>query len=255
MLQDSEIAYFITASVVLLLILLFFFVYLVVINQRKLLEKRSGVFESILETQEKERERFARDLHDELGPVLSAAKLSADKLKSLSGKDPILVEQVSRLHELLDLGVRTIRSTSYALMPPDMEEGTLSEALVELCNRLNRAGETNIEMELDGLPNDLSNASALNIYRLIQEVISNSLKHGKAKKIEVLSFRTDNFLFLEINDNGAGFDSENQRQHLPGLGLKNIGNRVRYLQGKFEVNSSKGQGTKIKLKFDLDKLP
>jgi signal transduction histidine kinase len=110
-------------------------------------------------------------------------------------------------------------------------------------------------MELDGLPNDLSNASALNIYRLIQEVISNSLKHGKAKKIEVLSYMADNFLFLEINDNGAGFDSENQSQNLPGLGLKNIGNRVRYLQGKFEVYSTKGQGTKIKLKFDLDKLP
>jgi Signal transduction histidine kinase len=213
------------------------------INQQKIRELENTLkietMQSMLAGIESERQRVAQDLHDSVGGLLAAAKI---QLESLTAKKPELSEDEDwgKIRELLDETVAETRHIARNMQPSALLEFGLVTALRDLTARVRGKGVPHISFQHIGEFGDLDRTTALNCYRIVQELVQNSLKHARAKEILVQITRTDNQIALLVEDDGAGFDPENAKK---GMGTDNLLRRAQFLKGELSVQSSKGQGT------------
>jgi two-component system NarL family sensor kinase len=224
-----------------LLILSIVFSLLLIIFIRKLREKKSALFNAVLESQEKERKRIGRDLHDEMGPLLSAAKIQLELLKSAEPEDTTVI---SDFQKLLDEAITGIRISVQDLVPNTLYNFGLIEAVQELCSKLDCSG-----CKLDfsyNAPVFFDIPDQLNIYRIIQELLNNTIKHAQASKIKIKFIHTEDSFVFTVEDNGIGFKTENAKK-LTGIGLKNIDCRVSVLKGKLFIDSEFNKGTFVRI--------
>jgi len=205
---------------------------------------------------EDERSRLARELHDELGALLTAAKLDAARLKSRLGKTttPEILERLAHLNETLNGGIALKRRIIEDLRPSSLSNLGLVAALEILIREFGQRSEVAVSHELEHV--DLSSAAQLTVYRLVQEALTNIAKYAKATEIKVtLASVDDEHVRIGVRDNGIGFDSTLQRAATHGL----IGMRYRVEAegGTMRLESSPGKGTLIEAILpvtDIDSL-
>lgn len=202
-------------------------------------------FKAVLEAEEKERVRIARELHDSLGQILSAAKMNVSAIDSHNEDDAKLMNNAKKL---IDDSVREVRNISHNLMPASLMDKGIEFALNELANKINDTGLLHIDLMITESEQRLDSSVEIAIYRIVQEVVNNMIKHSNANKVEVLLDYNTEKIYLSIKDNGVGFDT-NTIEQSSGIGWKNIFSRVYMMNGDVQVNSQPGRGTLVNIEF------
>jgi len=203
-------------------------------------EQQNELIKAAVRSEETERHRISEELHDEVGALLSATKLYLSNLHPEQfPKDDAAVYDKSL--ELLDDSIQKVRSISHNLHSGILKELGLNEALQSFTHKLGQAGGLEITTELDQTYNSKNPESDISIYRIIQELFNNIIKHSKATRLKLTSHIHDNILTFSIQHNGKGLtqdEFERLRYEGRGLGLKNIQNRIILLKGKINFEKS-----------------
>ncbi|GEM_PF-454340 len=227
------------------------------INEQKVTEllkdQELKSMSAMLEGQEGERKRIAQDLHDRLGSMLSMVKLH---FKSVEENIQALRENnilmYSKANNLLDEACDEVRKIANDLTSGVLNKFGLIPALNNLKESIEATGQLKIEVLNFGFDeNRLDYSIEINLYRIIQELISNILKHSKASEVSIQLLKKEKQLNIVVEDNGMGFDV-NQAKSRKGMGLKNIESRVNSLNGEFNIDSGKGAGTTITIDIPLN---
>ncbi|WP_344831032.1 tetratricopeptide repeat-containing sensor histidine kinase [Chryseobacterium ginsenosidimutans] len=246
----------------LFLLLLLVFVLLTARSRRKLAQQREinyrqqlsemerknqlKITKAMLEGEELERERVARDLHDGLGGMLSGVKIG---LSGWTDTQPGISDDkdLHRIIGQLDTSVTELRRIARNMVPETLLKFGLETALKDLCEFYMRDGLL-ITSEMFGIQKNIAMNVQLNIYRIVQELISNAIKHAHADNLILQCSQNENTIFVTFEDNGRGFDMTSLSGK-KGMGLDNLRNRIAFLQGKFEVHSAPGEGTSINIEL------
>ena len=215
-------------------------------RRRLLLEARQT--RMILQAQEQERQRLAEALHDQVGALLSFTRMS---LTTLLPEAPLpLQEKLQALLQHLDEVIRSVRLTSHLLMPPLVEHFSLRSALEGLVRRFDQASPNmQFALSMSGDEPPLSTQQKLSLYRVVQELLTNALKHSQATAVQILLRFKARRLTVEVRDNGRGYDP----RHLPeaGIGLQNISARLKLLKATYQDRSEPGKGSHFILEVPL----
>lgn len=208
-------------------------------------EKRS---KAVLESEENERQRLARELHDGVGQMLSAAKLNLTTIKDINLDDE---NTLNNSIEILDDSIKEIRNISHNMVPDVLLKFGLKKAIKDFIDKINQTKIINIHFECIGCKEDyLNDTSKLMLYRIIQESVNNTIKYAAATQLNVQLASDDSEITLIMEDNGNGFDVQKAMEK-DGIGLKNMQLRTDYLKGKMEINSSPNKGTTIFIEIPL----
>lgn len=205
--------------------------------------------EALIDGEEKERKRIAQELHDGLNGDLSAIKyrLSALEESSLSAID---VQNLNEVINMIDESCAQVRSISHNLMPLSILDYGLTESIKEYCNKINTSNNFKIDFQTFGDYITLSKKTETVIYRIIQELVTNILKHSKATEAMIqFNYREDE-LFITVEDNGIGFD---KNTIFKGIGHKNIQTRIDFLNAQLDLDSS-STGTSYTISIDLNNV-
>ncbi|MTI41239.1 tetratricopeptide repeat-containing sensor histidine kinase [Fulvivirga lutimaris] len=204
------------------------------VAQEQKIRLREAQMTAVVESQEKERKRFAADLHDGMGQLIAALQVNIQSLKTTNDaeKQDGLYENSRSL--LKDIHTE-IRNIAFNLMPQTLVKEGLISAIEELVIKINRAGKVKVQFSHLDAP-QLNEVAQISIYRIIQEFISNILKHGDANKIVIDITGHDNELVLSIEDDGSGFDKR-KLENGEGNGWRNINTRLSLINAHCEINS------------------
>lgn len=232
----------------LLLLLVSGGVYLQAVNRQKSLEKENkiGILKAAVAGGDNERTRIARELHDGIGGMLSAAMM---RFSSMHHEEPAITRTAAytdAMNILREMGDE-IRKTAHNLMPEVLLKQSLPEAVRIYSNNVQEAGSLKIDFQSYGLFDSLSQGYKLNIYRIIQELIKNVTVHAHADHVLVQLLQNENKLMVSVEDNGSGFDVHEVKG---GMGLNNIRTRVSSLDGLFTLESKPGKGTTVIIEFE-----
>ncbi len=206
-------------------------------------KKNLDVSNALLQGEEIERKRLARDLHDGLGSMLSGLKLY------YSGTEQNNTSEFQEVNHQLDNSIKELRQIAQNLMPESLLKLGLIAALKDLCFRYSTS-KTLIEFQEFGVQNNISESKQITIYRIIQELINNALKYANATEIIVNCSQNENIFLITVEDNGQGFDSK-KANLFDGMGLKNIQNRVNFLKGELEIESQPETGTVFNIELNI----
>ena len=209
--------------------------------QAEIHKQREIATKAVFDGEQQERIRIARDLHDSIGQMLSVVKMNVSALNTADNR-------TSKTLVLVDKTIDEVRNISHNLIPEELSFG-LFNALEDLCEKINLARKTKILLNISDetrSKTSLNKQSELSVYRIIQEILSNMIKHSKASEIILDMKHTEYVLLMMIKDNGEGFDVENIEKS-DGLGWKNIAARVHLLDGHLKVNSAPHSGTQIEI--------
>lgn len=216
------------------------------LHAREREESQRQRFAAVLEAEENERTRVAKDLHDGIGQLLSTAKLTLSAIDR-----PTSVETGKMLNnsmQILDEATREVRTISHNLMPATLTKIGLGAALQDLFMKINESNLLRINLNVTGLEERLAPTTEIAVYRVVQEIINNMIKHSKADTITVKIVRKEFSMHLSISDNGIGFEKELIAKST-GLGWKNIFSRISMLNGEIDVETESGSGTNISIQF------
>lgn len=246
---------FTTIAVILLLLLIVFLRYRIV-KQKKLIaeqrvinlehEKKLIATQSILEGENAERTRLARDLHDGLGGMLSLVKLKLYNVKENMVVPQSKLPLFQNAMETLDQAIRELRHVAHNLMPESLMHEGLKAALTDFCNDIPQA-----EIQFFGSEQRLEESYRITSFRILQELVTNALKHADATHITVQVIIDDDRLDLIVSDNGRGFDMANTDLSLTS-GLNNLRSRAELLGGRMTIQSDPGKGTEAEIEFILN---
>lgn len=202
-------------------------------------QKQNDILKAVITAEEKERKRIAFDLHDSLGQELSAIKVYMNNLNPL---DDQFAFKLRQCQEMIDQSIQNIQQLSFNLMPKALESGNLIWALKELGKRIPDELQFLLNFDQNQIP--VSKSSQLIIYRVLQEFLSNTLKHANATKAEVNITITDDVTSICISDNGLGFDI-NKVERVNGL--DHMKTRLKALNIEYELTSIINKGTQLNL--------
>jgi two-component system, NarL family, sensor kinase len=212
-------------------------------------EKQLLATQAVLQGQVEERTRLAKDLHDGMGSILSSAKLSFSQIKDtlvITGQDAAAFE---RSMSILDMSISELRRVAHNMMPEALMKFGLDSALKDFCNSVGQSGALQLTYQsfhIDETSIPPIKASA--IYRIVQELVNNVIRHAQATRALVQLIREGNTLSITVEDNGKGFD-KNILATSDGMGYLNLLNRVAYLNGKMDIQTSPGNGTFINIEI------
>jgi two-component system NarL family sensor kinase len=214
-------------------------------------ERQLTTVQAVLKGEEQERSRLAKDLHDGLGGMLSGIKFSFQTMKGNLIMTPQNQQTFERSMDMLDSSIKEMRRVAHNMMPESLVRFGLETALKDYCNDINSSGALQISYQSFGLEDyNFEQTMAITIYRIIQELINNILKHAAAKTAIVQITKSDSLLAITVEDDGKGFDPGIFDQS-KGMGWINIRNRVDFLKGKLDVNSQAGHGTSVQIEFNI----
>ena len=223
------------------------------LDQHKIKElernRRLVAMQAMIQGQEQERKRVARDLHDGLGGLLSTVKLKFDAVKAehLSfGKSNAYQEG----HELLDMACYEVRKIAHNMMPGTIAKFGLVAAIRDMCITLEKAQQMEVNFQTINFKQNLPEALSITIYRIVQELLNNVAKHAEASEVIVQLSCHHQKVHLIIEDNGIGFDVEAAYEK-DGIGVSSVCSRVRYLNGHMEVESFPDKGTTYHIQFPV----
>ena len=216
-------------------------------TDRQRSEKR--VINAIINTEENERRRFAKDLHDGLGPILSTVKMSLSALNEKIKDSTGMVILNNTIH-LVNEAINTIKEISNNLSPHVLTNFGLSSAIGAFTTKLNQTKIVEIVFKSNMEAQRLENDKEVVIYRAVCELINNSVLHSGASRIDIELNKHEKFVTLQFYDNGRGFDTSTLRnEDTKGMGLSNIETRVKTVEGVFILESTPGKGTSALIKL------
>ena len=219
------------------------------ITKQKEMDK--AMLNAVIKTEEKERSRIAKDLHDGLGPILSTIKLYNQWIQNPDKKtshEYIFDNSTDAIEE----AIKSIKEISNNLSPHVLTNYGIASAIKSFIDKLTVLYKTEIVFETN-LTEKLKNPIIeTTLYRIFTECINNTHKYAKADKIQISLNQHENNIEMEYSDNGIGFDVKNELKNPRGLGLNNIINRVRTINGQYSISSNKKTGTKISVKIMLN---
>lgn len=205
-------------------------------------QREIEVSKALMEGEEQERLRLARDLHDGLGGMITGIKMKLDA-KARATNDLDLTKTV----EQLDTTLTELRRTARNLIPENLMKYGLEEALKDFCQSLNSD-----EIQITFYCNDLSPITDKNtqliLYHIMLELVNNAIRHAEATTILLQCTLEDDLLLIDVEDNGKGFDVQTTKRH---MGLNNIEMRVAYLEGRMNIDSQPGKGTTITIECHI----
>ncbi len=209
-------------------------------------ELQEESIKAIVETQEAERTRIGRDLHDDVGAQLSTLKLFLSSMKSKTGKEQ--EELINYSSSILDSAIHDIRTILINLSPKVLDEYGYVRAVEEMVSKINSSNVLKFELSVHGLDQRLDSKLENSLYRITQELINNSLKYSWAKHIILDVIRRDDRIVLMYEDNGRGCDIQASTR---GFGLTNIRTRVKMFNGQVYFDSSPGNGFRCEIELDI----
>ncbi|RLD65242.1 MAG: hypothetical protein DRI84_07210 [Bacteroidetes bacterium] len=217
------------------------------INQQKTLdlmkEQEVSTIKSYMEGQEKERSRIAGDLHDRLGSLLSTVKLHFSSLEQNIDQSEESIKSFEYALSLLDSSVEEVRSVSRNLTKGVLTQFGLFAAVESMRDAINSARKVKMNIIRSGTEARLKADVEINLFRIIQELVTNVIRHAKTDEIFVQFVGSNDRLNIIIEDHGIGFDTKNTKSK--GIGLSNLKDRVELIGGEFSIDSEIGEGTTI----------
>ncbi len=205
-------------------------------DQQKILLKAS------IKLQEEERQRLAADLHDDAGPLLATARLYLNE--NLVNLDKAAqLQSIFNAKQIIDETIQLIRNISHSLMPPTLKNFGLESAVNDFFQKINGSGSMNVNCRFHDYKIRLKNEKELIVYRVIQELINNILKHSNASFIHLTQQNVENDMIIRLHHDGRGLTQEDfikMNKSNVGLGLKNVQSRLKVIHGDilFEQDSS-----------------
>jgi signal transduction histidine kinase len=219
-------------------------------EKQKILEREYNqrMIQAQLESQEAERTRIASDLHDSLGSLLWSAKLNSAFIERSADLNEELKSSLTELHTSLDQSLDTVRRIVWELAPAGFQHAGLSKSVHSLCRRIDGKGLA-VEFAEDGTSRHWNDAKALLTFRIIQELISNSVKHARATTLQVALQWAEKSVNVMVSDDGVGLTLQEDRS---GLGWWNIKQRASQLQAEISVgHPPSSQGTAVVVRIPL----
>ncbi|MBO9684710.1 MAG: sensor histidine kinase, partial [Flavisolibacter sp.] len=214
-------------------------------------EKQLTAMEAVLKGEEQERTRLAKDLHDGLGGMMSGIKYSLQTMKKNLIMTPENQQAFERSLDMLDSSINEMRRVAHNMMPEALVKFGLDTALKDLCNDVNQAGALQVNYQSIGMDHALiDQTTAITVYRIVQELINNTMKHAAATNSIVQLSKTDDKLTITVEDDGKGFDTA-CLDMAKGIGWTNIKNRVEFLKGKLDIHSHTGKGTSVLIELNI----
>ncbi|MDD5694493.1 MAG: Cache 3/Cache 2 fusion domain-containing protein [Bacteroidales bacterium] len=210
------------------------------ISERKEIEEK--ILRAIVQTEERERKRFAADLHDGLAPILSTIKLYTDILKKANFKKISNEEAIGNVEELVDMAIKSTREISNNIRPSLLQDFGLAAAIHEFTSYIRATNAVEIEVNTQQYTIDHRGLEETILYQSVQELINNTLKHSRADHIKIDLKSFDNQIILYYRDNGIGFDLNAELKRNAGYGLNNIINKMKTIKGSCDINSEPGKG-------------
>jgi signal transduction histidine kinase len=210
-------------------------------------EKEIQLLQAIMQGEEKERSRIAKDLHDGVAGMLAAVKMHFTSMALRIGG----VLQTEGYHQgikLLDEATFEIRKTSHNLMPEVLLQHGLDKALQRYCSSISNTHSLVVQYDSWGEIGRYKDSFELSVYRVVQELLNNIVKHSKAKQALVQVSQENSVLSITVEDNGIGFSNDNS--DMSGMGLKSLKARVNAINGKIELNAEPGSGVSAYLEFE-----
>lgn len=213
-------------------------------------EKQLAATEAVLKGEELERTRLAKDLHDGLGGMLSGIKFSLNAMKGNLVMTPENTRAFERSVDMLDGSIKEMRRVAHNMMPEALVKFGLDVALKDFCNEVSNTGALQVSYLPIGLQHtDIPQSIAIALYRVVQELVNNSMKHSGATNALVQLSKTPTGLSLTVEDDGKGFDTR-ITQGSAGMGWNNIRSRVESLKGRLDLVSAPGKGTSVYIELD-----
>jgi signal transduction histidine kinase len=200
--------------------------------------------EAMLSGQDKERKRIAQDLHDRLGSILSATKMY---FESVLPEKLLSSEKGEKACNLLDQAIDQTRLISYDLTSGVLSKFGFAAALEDLKQTVEGSGSIKMLLNLSNNSQRFTADTEINLYRIVQEAVSNILKHAEATEIKIRLNLSENQYLLSIEDNGKGFDTSVAQT---GMGLQNMLARTGKFKGDYSIKSEPGNGTHIHITFN-----
>jgi signal transduction histidine kinase len=248
--RKNIITWALTGAIILILLLSYLFYNRYKLKQRaildaEMLKQQELRSKAIIEAEEKERMRIARDLHDGIGQSLSAAKLNLSSLETkLKLEETESQSALKNAIDLVDESVKEVRAVSHSMMPNALLKQGLVAAVREFIHRLSAIDKLKIDLEITGLSERLEPSTETVLFRVLQEIVSNIVKHANANHITIQIIKDGAELTIMIEDNGVGFDTSKMNE-FNGIGLKNITSRIEFLNGTVNFDSNVGKGTTV----------
>jgi two-component system NarL family sensor kinase len=218
--------------------------------ENAILEEQILKSKAVIDAEEAERQRIAKDLHDGIGQMLSAVKLNLSSIQLDFEKTTTKNTQIANAISLIDDSVKEVRTISHNMMPNLLLKKGLANAVREFIDKIDGTG-LKIELEISGLQNRLNQDLEIVLYRVIQELINNIIKHAKASQVSIQILKYDDEISIMIQDNGAGFNFSAVLQKEAGIGLKNIITRIEYFKGQINFDSTINKGTTVIIEIPL----
>lgn len=214
------------------------------------LKQQEEATKAVIEAEEAERQRIAKDLHDGVGQMMSAAKMNLSAYESnVLFKNEEEKQSFEKIIELVDESCKEVRAVSHNMMPNALLKNSLASAIREFIDKLDH-NKLQVHLYTEGLEERLDANVETVLYRVIQECVNNVIKHAEANTLDISVIRETNEITATIEDNGKGFDTSD-KETFDGIGLKNIRTRVEYLKGIVDFDSSPGKGTLVALHVPL----
>jgi signal transduction histidine kinase len=213
-------------------------------------EKETEVLSAIVKTEENERMRFAKELHDGLGPLLSSIKMSVSTIRKQMGNDTDL-RIIENADKLIDESIITIKEISNNISPHILNNFGLFKALQSFVTKIQNSHTINIVFNSNVDERRYNYNIEVVFYRVICELINNTLKHASAKRITIDLFEDKEELLLEYIDDGVGFSPEKIELTSQGMGLANLKSRIDSLNGTSQIVSRKGKGVCFTIKIKV----
>lgn len=257
--NDSElikvIVYTFVAFLLMALVLILFFYF----SRKKIIKQeiekknleinyQKDLLDAVLITQEEERKRIAQDLHDDISSKLNIVSLNSHMLKAENLTASEIEEITSNIISLNAKALENSRRIAHDLLPPVLEKFGLNAGIAELAAEFNSSKAVVVHYESHVNFDTVERKKHLHIFRILQELMNNSLRHGKASEISIIFESLNGKTVCTYNDNGKGFEVQNDKNK-KGLGMKNIEGRIHFINGSIKTTSVLRKGTQVVFNF------
>lgn len=251
--SDTDLLIIVTTFVILTVVLMMVSLYGIFIKKKSALlldqQRQIALYDQELaiaqvEIKEQTLNYIGQELHDDLGQKLSVARLMTNKISSPSNADE--KEIAMEINSLLGECIQDIRNLSKVFITKQVEYFGFVESLEREVFRIKRLNLLEVDYEINNPDLDINSDHALILFRIVQECITNVIKHSKSKKIELKVVETPNNIRIFVNDNGVGFESNIKND---GSGLQNMKSRANIINAEFHIDSVLNKGTKIKITY------
>ncbi len=214
--------------------------------QTEIMKQQQLAVKAVMEAEENERERIAKDLHDGVGQMMSAAKMNLSAFESeIQFLGPEHRNTYEKIISLVDESCKEVRTVSHIMMPNALLKNNLGAAIRDFVDKLSNK-HLQVHVYTEGLDDRMDSNIETVLYRIIQECVNNAIKHAGATTLDISLIRDKDGISGTIEDNGKGFDATG-KEKFEGIGLKNIATRIEYLKGTVDFDSAPSRGTVVAL--------